>query len=661
LPDHYGDNPESQSRTENQSTGKLEEHQSAAKDKGTKAPGRKAEQPEKAKHTVRMCEKWLTQAKRHRGLFDTNWVSNVKFAEGKQWRERRPSYRHSEVLNLTHAAIQSIIPILTDNRPNIETLPQEPDDFEFSEIMTQILRAKWDQRGFSQILAEGIVDLSTIGTVISKQEWDEEAQFGLGDYEFELVDPIHCYPDPNARDVNDKFCRRFQTAVPTDLEEVKRRYPKWAHLIKPNVGDMPLSQQARIETEDDYRVRSVSDYDMLLQSDRPRDAERPNQVLLITTYAHSDEVEEYEIMEKDKDGQEIKKFQTKKKFPNGRKIVHANGILLEDGENPFIDGKFPYARGVDHIRPRTFWGMGEVEQLRGPQEMINKLISYTMDVLILMGNPIWVVDSDSGVDTDNIVNQPGLVVEKNPNTEVRRESGVQLQPFILQTLDRLVNLFDQISGVNDVSRGATPSSNASGVAIDMLQEAAQTKLRLKSRNIEHWLTQVGKQHVARILQYYKIPRIVRLTGNEDAGKFFKVAIDEKVDEENESQMVMQIQEVGRNEETGEMVSTDIREVVAKGNLDVIIATGTTLPFAKAKRESQATKLFEMGIYDEGDYLDDIQHPRRDKILQKLQERKQGEAEAAQAEAQLGQQQQLELEGLKQGIPPQGAPEGAGFV
>jgi hypothetical protein len=643
LPEHY--------QTENQATGRLEEHQSAARDKGTTAPG-KAEQKESAKRIVKMCEKWLTQAKRHRALFDTNWVSNVKFVEGKQWRERRPSYRHSEVLNLTHAAIQTIIPILTDSRPNIETLPQEPSDFEFSEVMTQILRAKWDMLGFSQIVAEGIVDLASIGTVISKQEWDEDANFGLGEYEFELVDPLHCFPDPNARDINDKFCRRFQTAVETDLEEVKRKYPQYAHLLKPNVGDMPMAQQSRIETEDDYRVRSVSDFDMLIQSHRPIDADRNNQILLVTTYCHSDEVEEYEICEQDKDGNEVKKYQTKKKYPNGRKIVHANGILLEDVENPYIDGKFPFARGIDHIRPRTFWGMGEVEQLRGPQEMMNKLISYTMDVLILMGNPIWIVDTDSGIDPDNIVNQPGLVVEKNPQTEVRRESGVQLQPFILQTMDRIRDIFDQISGVNDVSRGATPS-NTSGVAIDMLQEAAQTKLRLKSRNVEHWLTQVGKQHVARILQYYKIPRIVRLTGDENDGKYFRVAIDERVDEENENQTVIQLQELGRNEETGEMVSTDVREIVAKGNLDVMIGTGTALPFAKAKRESQAMKLLELGIYDEADYLDDIQHPKRDKILRKLQQRKEGEAQAAMQENQLAQDQQLELEGMKQAGRMQG--------
>lgn len=631
----------------NEGTGRIDENQSASRKKGTETPSKK-QQTNAQRRVVRMCEQWLTEAKRYRGLFDTNWVSNVKYAEGKQWKERRPSYRHSEVLNFTHAAIQTIIPILTDNRPNIETLPQEPTDFEFSEIMTQILRSKWDRRLFSQVVAEGIVDLATYGTVVSNQDWDPDVNFGLGDYEFETVDPLYVYPDPNARDVNDKRSKRFQTAVPTDIEEVRRKYPEWAHLIKPNVGDIPKAQMARSQMEDDYRVRSVQDYDLLIQSDKPAESERHEQILLITTWCHSEEVEEFEIREKDESGTEQKRFQTKKKFPNGRKIVHANGILLEDGENPYIDGKFPYARGQDHIRAREFWGMGEVEQLRGPQDMINKIISYTMDVLILMGNPIWIVDNDSGVDTDNVVNQPGLVVEKNPDTEVRREQGVNLQPFILQTYDRLVQAFEQISGVNDVSRGVSPSSNSSGVAIEMLQEATQTKLRLKSRNIEAWLTQVGQQHVARILQYYSIPRIIRLTGDDNAGRFFKVAIDEKIDEENNARTVMTLQEFSTNEETNQIASTDPREIEAKGNLDVIITTGTTLPFAKAQREAQAANLLERGIYDEADYLEDIQHPRKDKILRKLEERKAQAAEAAQAEAQLAQDQQLELEAAKQG-------------
>lgn len=648
MAESFDTNP--QKSPENTRTGKLEENQATSekRSEGTKMSKEKKQQTEEQRRIVKMCERWLTEAKRDRARYDVNWVANTKFIEGKQWTEKRPSYRHSEVVNLTWAAVQTIIPILTDNRPNIETLPEEPSDFDFSEIMTQIMRSKWDRRLFGQVLAEGIVDMAGYGTCVSKQEYDEDIDFGLGDYEFETVDPLYVYPDPNARNVNDKYSQRFQTAVPTDLETVKRDYPQWAHLLKPNIGEEPIHKTIRDEIENDYRVRNVSDYNTIVQNSIPSSGdEKSSQVLLVTTYCKSEEVEEFEIKERDKEGNEVKKFQTRKKWPNGRKIVHANGVLLFDDDNPYIDGKFPFARCQDHIRPRTFWGMGEVEQLRGPQEMLNKIISYVMDVLVLMGNPIWVVDTSSGIDTDNLINQPGMVVEKNPGSEVKRESGVQLQPFILQTMDRLVELFEKISGVNEVSQGAQPRSNQSGVAIDLLQEAAQTKLRLKSRNIEAWLTEVGQQHVARILQYYTIPRVIRLTGDDQAGRFFKVAIDESMDEAGEKQRTLTVQEFNQDELTGEVTAQDPREIVLKGNLDVRVTTGTSLPFAKAQREARASKLLEMGIYDEEDYLEDIQHPRKDKILQKVAQRKQAQADALAAEQQAQANSQLEMENVRQ--------------
>ena len=95
---------------------------------------------------------------RERAKFDGDWIENYKFFRGNQWTEKRPSYRHSEVLNFVHAAIQTIVPILTDRRPNIEALPENPSDFEFAEIMTQVLRGKWDRESWGQIVAEGIVD-----------------------------------------------------------------------------------------------------------------------------------------------------------------------------------------------------------------------------------------------------------------------------------------------------------------------------------------------------------------------------------------------------------------------------------------------------------------------------------------------------------------------
>jgi len=86
------------------------------------------------------------------------------------------------------------------------------------------------------------------------------------------------------------------------------------------------------------------------------------------------------------------------KYPKGRKVVVVNKIPVVDEPNEFDDGKFPFIKHVNYILPREFYGISEVEQIKGPQRIFNTLISYAMDVLILTGNPIWVVDTNSGIE-----------------------------------------------------------------------------------------------------------------------------------------------------------------------------------------------------------------------------------------------------------------------
>jgi len=598
------------------------------------------EQSEKDRATVAMVEKLFTRYKQHRMAYDKNWVENYKMFRGKQWKEARPAYRNDDVINYIHATIQAVVPIMTDSQPNIEAVPENPSDFEFAEILTQLLTSKWDKDQYNQVVAEAIVDSLIYGTAISEQPWNPNKADGLGDYDFKTVDPMYCYPDPRARDINDENGFGFITAIPTDLAEVKRKYPDVADLIKSDLADIDRIKTAKMEM-DDYRIRSATDNLTLVQGERPADDVQSDQVLVITAYLKDETLTEEKILEKDEKGKAKTKYRQRKKYPNGRKIVIANKILCYDEENEYVDGKIPFCRLVDHIIPREFWGEGEVDQLKGPQQMINKLVNYGMDVISLMGNPVWKNPTGSGVFSDSIVNRPGLVIDYNDGYEPRRERGEDIQGSLFALLDRLENMFERVSGVNEVSIGAEPR-NASGIAIDSLREAAQTRIRLKSRNVQAWLTQVGQQMASRLLQFYTIPRVIRITDNQGASKYFEIAIDSDFDESGEEQYkvaTFRQMEQQVDPETGEqvMVQSPVQQYEIKGNLDIRITTGSALPFAKAQKKLEAKELYQLGIYDEEDLLEDLEHPRATVVLEKLAQRK---AQAAQAEqaAMMGQQQ-----------------------
>lgn len=583
-------------------------------------------QTDEEREAVKLVERHLSDAKRARSTHDQKWMENYRFFRGQQWKDKRPSYRHSEVLNYIFSEVQTVLVILSDTRPRIETLPEDPSDYEFSEIINKTLTSKWDVYQWSYVVAEAIIDAAVYGTAIGEVPWKPDLLDGLGDLGFETVDPTCCYPDPNTRSkINSEYCKYFLTAVPTDITKVKKDYPHVADKIKPDIAELGGANFDPYDTEE-MRLKSPLDNRVLIEEFRPNRRGLQNQVLLLTDYMHDDAMIEEQIGEETDPitGLVSAKYQSRKKYPNGRKIVVANGILCSDGENPYINGSLPYGRLVDHIMPREFWGIGEVEQLKSPQQIVNKVMSYALDVLTLMGNPIWVVDNTSGIETDNITNQPGLVVEKNPGSDVRRESGAQLQPFVLDIFQTMTErVMGKLGSTSDVSKGISPSPNASGVAIEQLQEASQTKLRGKSRNIEFFLKEIGDLMVDRILQFYTVPRIVRLTNDANAAKYFKFAITDVQDETGETRKVATIQNYEADPATGQQIAGPPQQVELKSKLDIRMSIGSALPLAKAQKAAQARDLFDKGIIDAEEYLNQIEYPNKEKIIKRLQDKNGG--------------------------------------
>lgn len=594
---------------------------------------------------VKLAEKLYREAKIHRSKYDHKWSEQYNFLLGKQWKQKRPSYRHSEVINFLYSEVQTVLALLTDGRPQVDYLPEDPTDFEFSQILSQVISAKWDKNNWSATVAENIFDSQAIGTAIGYVPWKTSKRDGVGDLDFCSQDPFYFFPAPGTKTkINGEECSYVVIAEPTYLDHIIRDYPEAKGRVKADLSDF----QTAIDDSGYENIRLVSpvDKDMPVDGSTPSSVSAAKKTLLITVYIRSDEMTEEKLESVDETGQPKVEYQQKKKYPNGRRIVTANGFCLEDGPNPY-GLKFPYGRLVDYIVPRNFWGMGEVEQMRSPQVIINTLISKILDVMDIMGNPIWIVDTTAMVDAENLTNQEGLVVEKMPGAEVRREAGVQLQPFVMQILDTFQErIWNKLASSKEVSQGVQPTENASGYQLELLQEAAQTKIRSKSRNLDVYLNEIGDLMADRILENMTVPEIIRITNNQNASQYFKFHVEnrEVVDEETgevstqKKGVVQPYNQVGENQ----FVPGQVKEIPIKGRFDVRVTTGSSLPFAKAVKSGKARELFKDGIFDAEDYLDAIEWPGKEKILQKYNQRMQAMAQQQTA----------------QGGPPPPPPQGA---
>lgn len=583
---------------------------------------------EEEKKIIRMVEKFYKKSKDYKKKYDEKWMDYYKMFRGKQWKELRPAYRHSEVLNLVFQTIESMVPILTDSRPKLEFVPSVPSDPALSNILNKVAENDWERGDWLSILTEIIYDAHFYGTGLGFCGYDPEENQGLGNILFESQDPFNAFPDPSARDINERRSLYYIDAEPIDVKILKKKYPRKAQYIEPDVTDFEKGDKTDI-TQSFFK--SPVDQKLYIQGDSGGDASNKDKVLQITCYFKDDEV--YECVDEEASTEEKQEMMQKLKYPNGRKIVIASGVLLEDVPIPFDDGKFPYIKLTNYELPREFWGISEVEQLEGPQKTINKLISFALDYMTLMGNPIWVVGSTANIDTDNLINKPGLIVETDDPNAVRREQGVQLPAFILQLVDRYKQYIDGVSGQTDLSRGATNGQVSAASAIQELQEAQQTRLRLKSRNIDKFLQQFGRMYISRVFQFYSVPRIVRVTGDLGAEKYFHFHVESIENPDGTVKRMAHITDPDDTDEAG-LPMTKVYEIM--GDFDVRVSTGSSLPFAKDQKGGQSMNLYKLGVIDDEELLKNLDYPNYQEVVRRNNEKKAQAAEMQMkaAEAQL---------------------------
>ncbi len=631
-------------------SGILDEHSARGDDASVESKDAIYSPTEDDKKAIKLAEKIYERNKRHRSQYDGPWLDYYNMFRGKQWKEQRPSYRHSEVINLIFRALQSSIPIQLDTHPKFEYLPQSPADQEFSDLMNMVAEASWIKNNWGEQLLEIVWDSNLMGTGMSAMLVKES--LGRSKICWNSADPFYCFPDPEARDVNkdstvmgySEQAATFCYAEPMDVRKIKKKYPAVKDFIKSDVQD--LMNASKTDTQP-LRWRSPIDQKVVMEGGGTNsfDALNKEKALLVTTYLSAEWCEDdFEEVRQDSVDPETghpnpPEFVQKARFPNGRKIVTCNGVLCENVDNGYDDGMFPFDRYPNYTLPREFWGISEVEQLSGPQKTFNKLVSFVLDVLTLMGNPVWLIPTSTGIDPENLINKPGLNIEFDGDKPPERLPGVQLQPYVMEIIDKMAQWFDTIGGSQDITRGVQPTGVTAASAISTLQESAQTRIRQKTRNMDFFLQGVGTKFASRVMQFMTVPEIFRLTDSEGASKYFQMHVETKdetgnpyQDEHGNQLYTVKYQPFT---EEGQVDPSQLKVFQTRGQLDVKVSTGSSLPFAKDQLENKLLAFFDRGIIDAEEVLKRSDYPNRESVLNRIQQKAAQDAQAAAAQGQAG--------------------------
>ena len=551
----------------------------------------------------------------------------------KHWEDRRlPGYRAKITDNRCFSIVESALPIVTDSRPRAELSARHQEDVPTVKTLKRVYDSKWDELNIEMLNTMVMKDAFIDGEGFLKVWFDPTISEPLGDIAITHVNPDYIYKDPDSKHPLLDDAKYIIYRAQTPLELIKMHYPnKAAALDAQTVGALgvlggDLSSNADVDATKEVGTHAY-DYGDAQPSEStvyrsPTEADKyigKNQPFLTEVWIDDmslvESTKEYILFSDGKDteysqeslieaeqsgidfevvnGADIGKQEFRRKYPHGRIITVCEKVLLQDRPSPYTHGRMPYVRFFDYQVPHSNRAFGEIDQVIPLQDELNKRKSQVVDFFNICINPPIVIDRSAGLETKKMTNRPGQIWPVNGSTDkIKWLLPPPIPAAAFAHIDQINKDIDTVSGIHDVTQGRKPAGITAGIAIESLQEAAQTRLRLKSRFMEYSLKRMAELMVSIIWQYYQEPRTVRWQSNLPDTDY-------------------------------EYDSVDFGDIPLKELPDVVIKPGSTLPTNKSVMRMQAIELARIPladgqpIIDRRAILEIFEFPNREEILARM--------------------------------------------
>lgn len=267
-----------------------------------------------------------------------------------------------------------------------------------------------------------------------------------------------------------------------------------------------------------------------------------------------------------------------KKYPGGRLIVVANGVILEYKELP-ID-EIPFAKFDDVKIGGKFNSESIITQMRPIQDQLNRN-SRKKAEFIAKGMNLKILAAKGHGLHEEAMNDTTEVVEYNPVDKAERPTAIN-PPSVPQYLftddERYTTYLGQVAGISEVSSGQMPSASIPALGMQILQEADETRIGIVTESNENAWADIGRYVLKYMNKYYDDERYIKESG---------------------ANSEYTITRYNRND--------------LKNATDVIVIKNSTLPDSKTLKRQDLLNTYNMGLL--GDPAD---ASLRRRVLQQLE-------------------------------------------
>jgi hypothetical protein len=344
--------------------------------------------------------------------------------------------------------------------------------------------------------------------------WDPRAHGGAGDMTIEAADTRTVYKEPgrlHARESNVIF-RTREMNMPSML----RAYPGHAAAIK------ALFAKGFVEAADleasptkapfvDYQESGVEAGEARSNTSAPyfesggSQKESPGTIALVEAWLVDKTLKKH--LKAEAKGKRVtlsKKEGEEAAYPEGRLVIFAGNHVFLDVPNP-LPG-FPFFEVFNYIWPGKSHGVSEIKHVRDLQKQYDVRNDQLFDHMNMALAPVRLYDRRSGLRPDRLSNNPGTWSPVHDVQGVRQLDPPQLSAAHFASLDKLESNIEAIMGVREVTQGRHPGEIRSGTGVELLQNAAFSRLSIKSAFLEAALLELVRFMILMIGSFY-IPGI----------------------------------------------------------------------------------------------------------------------------------------------------------
>lgn len=458
----------------------------------------------------------FSKAKSAREPFTPDWYLNSAFYVGHQWlywnhgRLDRPNlakYRETVVDNRIQPIVLSRAARKVKNRPAFSATPftGKEEDVDAARITEKVMEFDWvyldlqqklfQAELFAEIVCAGLWKIywdSTVGEktqvvvdengqpvqlngrILKAEDLSEGLPPGLsvkevatGDVCVDVVSPFHFYPDPLATSMSElEWC----------IEE-KVRSPDY------------VKQRFDVELEPDTDVNSGPVEARLAPS---------------LTYGGGTQCK----------GVRLYEFWAKPSstYPKGKRCVWAQDMVLKEEDDPFDPNPYVMFSGLKV--PNRFWPTSMVTQLRPLNVDLNKLKSQVAENAARVGNISIMKSRQANVAYSGVPGEEILYDSTVTDAVPQPFKPPEMPRYVLEQEQKIVDAMTEISGQREVSNATVPSGVTAASAINLLQEADDTRIGPEIQDMEFALGQAGTK-VARLrAKYNSDERLIRIAGED---------------------------------------------------------------------------------------------------------------------------------------------------